>query len=262
MPNFKQSLKLKSKYIHHNEISSSDQQMILEGFNPDRINKGFYRDGNYREIKNFSFSHQVIKYFEKTFSERKKEEVVLLFIDITSFSTKFKNKSPNEVATFLDQYYDKVIPKIYYYNGEIEKIMGDGIICVFGKPFLDLGPADLHRKAEECAMKIITELKGTDFESKIAFHYGEIMYYQNKTQEYYEYTMIGNSITELFRLESISHPNSINFYSDTYFDFLKRSDVEQSRVRNISNAPWTLFLPEKIDLKGVNYTYFRKLQKN
>src|SRR5690606_15912136 len=138
------------------------------------------------------------------FKERRKVDAVLLFIDITSFSAKFTSKSADEIGKYLDEYYDLVIPIIGKHGGEVEKIMGDGIICVFGEPFLHLHKEDLHRRAEKCAAELIKLLKGSKHEIKIAFHFGEIMYYQNECSDYWEYTMIGNALTELYRLESVS----------------------------------------------------------
>lgn len=44
---------------------------------------------------------------------------------------------------------------------------------------------------------------------------------QSLTEYYEEYTMIGNTLTELYRLESVSMPNSINYYANSYYSRLK-----------------------------------------
>lgn len=48
-----------------------------------------------------------------------------------------------------------------------------------------------------------------------------MIYYKTPTEYYEEYTMIGNTLTELYRLESVSMPNSINYYANSYYSRLK-----------------------------------------
>lgn len=140
-------------------------------------------------------------------------DVVLLFIDMCSFSTRFGHYTNAQLANLLDQYYALVIPTIYKYGGEIDKIIGDGIICLFGQPFLSAVGSQLFQKAEDCAKELITKTKGGPFKSKIAIHDGTIMYYRNKQVQYPEYTIIGKPITELHRLESICEDEKINYRS-------------------------------------------------
>lgn len=249
MPNLKQLINIKEKYPEANtQVKRSEVKSLMEAFDPSRIQKAF------------SFTDPKIKKYIEYFKERKRVKAVLLFIDVTSFSSRFMSKTADEIASFLDTYYDMVLPIIGKYGGEIEKIIGDGIICLFGEPFLSLGKTELHREAEKCAVKIITSLQGTIYESKVALHYGEIMFYQNKSDEYYEFTMIGNALTELFRLESVSYSNSINFFTETHYEELNLQDVADRRI--ISASPtWTLERPETISLKGIYHSSIRRLKK-
>jgi class 3 adenylate cyclase len=251
MPNLKQLVNIKTEYGDANSyLKRSEVKALMEAFDPNRI------------VKAFSLTDpKELKYIEY-FKNRKKVDAVLLFIDVTSFSSRFQSKTADEIASFLDAYYDKIIPIIGKHGGEIEKIIGDGIICVFGEPFLTLSKMELHRAAEKCAVQIVADLKGTIYESKVAFHYGEIMYYQNKSDEYYEFTMIGNALTELFRLESVSHSNSVNFFTETYYEELNIQDVTKTNLKGRSvSTEWILSDPESVLLKGVTHTSIRRLKK-
>ena len=44
-------------------------------------------------------------------------EVVLLFIDVCSFSTRYSHLKGEEIAKYFDKYYDIIIPIIYEYGG-------------------------------------------------------------------------------------------------------------------------------------------------
>lgn len=195
--------------------------------------------------------------YSRYFDEGRDAEVVLLFIDICNFSTRFGHLNGKQISQYFDEYYDKIIPIIYKYGGEIDKVIGDGIICVFGQPFLDRSLKECIREADKCAKKIISETSNTNkFESKIAFHFGTINYFKNKSGFYNELTIVGRPLTELFRLESISENERINYFIEYRYASNWNIDLNENTFDRIL---WKLEdikeLPEK--LKGVSYKYFQ-----
>ncbi|XHR97418.1 adenylate/guanylate cyclase domain-containing protein [Mucilaginibacter sp. UC70_90] len=207
MPDISQIIALKEKYGSKNQVNPLQLRVLLEG-----------ATRSFSEIKN-SFANRgldnrILQYLENQTST----ELIFLFIDITGFSKKCKDLTNSQLASYLDNYYDKVIPMIYAHGGEIEKIMGDGIIAIFGEPFLNDTKETLFKKADDCAKDIILLLKYTDKEVKIALHDGTIMYYKNKAVNHAEYTVIGKPLTELYRLESVALNNSISYYHVSSYD--------------------------------------------
>lgn len=227
MPNLNQIYSLKQKFF---ELNRSDQRVkdyLEKSEARDIIQKAFDSNKLYesvRETRTFSFLTEnlnpakpdLIKYFD----EGREEDVALLFIDITSFSKTISGWSNASIKSYLDNYYKRIIPIIYQNGGEIEKLMGDGIICVFGKPFLDVPKPGHVIKAETCAEEAIREFYGSDKNVKVAIHTGVVNYYKVPGKHYGEYTMIGQTITDLYRLESVSKSNAINFYNGSDYDHL------------------------------------------
>lgn len=185
-----------------------------------------------------------------------KVKAVILFIDITGFSVKCQYWETEMLSGYLDRYYDMVIPHIYEAGGEVEKIIGDGIICIFGEPFLD--EDKIYVKADQAAKKIISSLRGSSMEVKIALHEGEIMYYKNKTGLYTEYTMIGKPLTELFRLEGIAENNAINYFSDSTLKYESDSGVD---LDDRQKGWWSSLKRNVNDLKGVSFLYYKTKTK-
>lgn len=226
MPNLKQILALKKQYSELNEDEIKTQNYLEARELKSRLNKlrrvDFLNESD--DTKLFSFLNEAINLEESTliqyFENAKEVEVVLLFIDITAFSKTIKGWENKKLKTFLDNYYRKVIPIIYKNKGQIEKLMGDGIVCVFGPPFINSQNYNYVFHAEQCAEDVIKEFYNTNMSVKVAIHKGRINYYKVPGDDYAEYTMIGNTITELFRLESISISNSINFYGNSNYDKL------------------------------------------
>lgn len=257
MPNIRQIISLRELYAPSQKISDSfslneaknylEGQELKKAFTSESF-KPLLEDINQRKYFSVTAKQQVpeiVKYFESN----KKEWVVLMFIDITNFSSKTSKFSPEEITGVLDNYYNKLFPIIYKHGGEIEKIMGDGVICMFGKPFLKSNNyIDKYNKAQSCARDVIVKFKETDNSVKIAFHSGEVMYYKTPTPFYEEYTMIGKPLTELYRLESISVNNSINFFAGSKYDrYIDESKIEN----NFKKSQYWTYNTENVRLKGL-----------
>jgi hypothetical protein len=191
-------------------------------------------------------------------------EVALLFIDVCSFSTRFGKLNGDEIAAYFDKYYDVVIPIIYKYGGEIDKIIGDGIICIFGPPFLSPDLNQNIKKANDCAKDIIEATEGKDYSSKVAFHCGTINYFKNKTGLYKEFTMIGKPLTEIFRLESVSLDERVNYYGDTairnyYEEIFNKPSLG---ITSSTKYEWTHCDHQLPPLKGIDYGTYHSIRHN
>lgn len=254
MPNLKQIESFRNKYkvqkLTESRVSLKQIKALNENFN-----KSSY------QIKSFFNLQGIDNHIVQFLEEQKSANVVLLFIDITDFSTKCESLTNSQLSIYLDDYYDKVIPIIYNYGGEIEKIIGDGIICLFGEPFLTTTKDELFRKADQCAKDIIVKLKETEKEVKIALNDGNIMYYKNKSDNYSEYTMIGKPLTELFRIESVSENNTINFFHISAYD---KKDFTNDGVYRIGNSTqhsyWRKSDLISVDLKGVKWSFIKRFK--
>lgn len=175
-------------------------------------------------------------------------ELAMLFIDITGFSLKTANMPAREIAKILDDYYAQVLPFIYEFNGEVEKIIGDGIIAVFGAPFTP-GTSQYQwlRAAEQCADKIGRARYAHTYSVKIAIHYGKLMYYHNDKTTIDEFYAIGKPMTELFRLESEGIDKKITYYVNSAYDGHRKSHLSL-----LSNW-WSQGSPRLVSLKGVDF---------
>ena len=254
MPNLKQIESFRSKYSTEKLTESRVNLRQIKALN-ENFNKSSY------QIKSFFSIQGIDDHILEFLEEQKSANVVLLFIDITDFSKKCENLTNSQLSLYLDDYYDKVIPIIYNYGGEIEKIIGDGIICLFGEPFLTSSKDGLFKKADQCAKDIIVKLKGTEKEVKIALNDGNIMYYKNKTSDYSEYTMIGKPMTELFRIESVSENNTINFFHISDYD---KKEYTKDGVYRIGNSTqhsyWKKSDLINVKLKGVNWSFIKRFK--
>lgn len=191
-------------------------------------------------------------------------DVALLFIDVCSFSTRFGHLDGEDIADYFDKYYDIVIPIIYRHGGEIDKIIGDGIICIFGPPFQSDDLNQNIKKANDCAKEIIKATESKDYSSKVAFHCGTIYYFKNKTGLYKEFTMIGKPLTEIFRLESVSLDERVNYYGDTeirsyYKEIFNKPSLG---VPTSTKSEWMHYDHQLPPLKGVDFSTYHSIKHN
>ena len=237
--------KLNLNYEKNSAIAkSADIVNLNEAFDPDIIEKGLDN-----AIANLGPT------FIGCFEFGLPADVAIMFIDVCSFSTRFARLMGDEIGEYFDVYYDIVIPLIYKYGGEVEKIIGDGIIAVFGPPFLNADISECIKNAARCSKEIIKNTVNTDYSSKIALHSGEIHYYKNKTGLYKEFTMIGKPLTELFRLESVAEDDCVNYFEGTpiYEYFHARTLPVNAPASQRSQTRWSQYSKLVTGLKGVDY---------
>ena len=141
------------------------------------------------------------------------------------------------------------MPIIYEFNGEVEKIIGDGIIAVFGIPFTP--GAYQHqwlRAAEQCADKIGRARYSHAYSVKMALHYGKLMYYHNEKTTVDEFYAIGQPMTELFRLEGEGIDKKISYYVNGGYDIHRKANL------SVLDAWWKQGPARSVSLKGVSFT--------
>jgi len=252
MANLDQIQKLNRRYGKQSPIADITKSFsINEALDPDNIKKALSRS-----IANLGPEFSM--YFELGLPA----EIALLFIDVCGFSTRFGSLNGDDIARYFDEYYDKVIPIIYDHHGEIDKVIGDGIVCIFGPPFMSGDLNQCISKADKCAKEIIEATNGTKFSSKVAFHCGSINYFKNKTGLYKEFTIIGKPLTELFRLESISIDNEINYYDGTLIRDYYNKRIAASASSTSSHITWLHSEGEIGSLRGVSYRRYYHISYN
>ena len=150
-----------------------------------------------------AFDQKLVEALQLEPEEDTEEFASLLFVDITSFSSRIQGFSPRMVRKYLDDYYHQALSAIYERGGHVDRIAGDGILAVFS-PYLP-GKLDQEACCEsaiDAAEVIVSESRGTRWSSKAAVVSGEVLFCATGlTSVYEDYTIIGAPITVAYRLE-------------------------------------------------------------
>jgi class 3 adenylate cyclase len=83
--------------------------------------------------------------------EGQEREVTVMFVDVRDFTPFAERSSARETVTFLNGFFDAVVPVVVGCGGHANKFLGDGLLCVFGAPERREDHAD---RALECAQQI------------------------------------------------------------------------------------------------------------
>ncbi|MBF0411651.1 MAG: adenylate/guanylate cyclase domain-containing protein [Desulfamplus sp.] len=66
-----------------------------------------------------------------------KKQVAVMFVDLKGFTRLSENMEPEDVVTLLNRFFSYMIPIIFRHKGTLDKLLGDGIMAVFGSPIED-----------------------------------------------------------------------------------------------------------------------------
>lgn len=226
-------------------LSHAAQEKIFKRYSNKTIKKSI--------DSNFSFEYLAEQFIDKI--ENIEEFSNVVYIDICDFSAKVSDYSPVQVKKYLDEYYSSTMRFIKEYNGQIDKLMGDGIIVVFSKIFKQIvSGIEASNNAFLCCLEILHELSGTEFEAKASIGSGKLFYCKTGVEQIYEeFTAVGYPYTVAYRLENIADNNQILLMRNTALS--KR--IEKNEKNLVSICTQEEFIE---NLKGVNCDRIHKIQ--
>lgn len=138
--------------------------------------------------------------------------VTILFSDIRNFTTISEKLSPEEVISFLNDYFQIMINIIFKYDGMLDKIIGDGLMAIFGSPFaIDSNPELNAQNAVKAAIEMDEALEDlnkslinrglTEIQIGIGINSGEAVLGDIGTDKRTEFTAIGDVVNTASRIE-------------------------------------------------------------
>jgi len=159
---------------------------------------------------------KVINQLETVKADGEQVEATVLFVDIVGFTAMSEDRSPEQVAVFLNEYFSYFITCAQFYFGRIDKFIGDCAMVVFGAPKED---ADHQFQAIACAVLMqklignINQLKRREGEPevhvRIGVNSGKMLAGVLGTRHKKEYTVVGDSVNLASRLCSEAGPDQI-----------------------------------------------------
>lgn len=148
---------------------------------------------------------------EESLTRPRRVEATVLFSDLRGFTSISETRSPEEVATILNDYFEAMTAVIDRYEGTISKFIGDGIMALFGVP---VAQPDHAARAVRCAVAMqlmMDELRQRFSQSqlpelsmRIGIHTGIMVFGAIGSKRQSDLTVIGDTVNVASRLESMN----------------------------------------------------------
>jgi class 3 adenylate cyclase/tetratricopeptide (TPR) repeat protein len=135
--------------------------------------------------------------------------LTILFADLVGFTAESDEADPEDVRARLIPYHQRVREEIERFDGTVEKLIGDGVMAVFGVP---TAHEDDPERAVRVALRIQAaveemneEQEGLDLSVRIGVNTGEAMVTTGGQGEH----IVGDVVNTASRLESIAPPGGV-----------------------------------------------------
>ena len=183
-------------------------------------------------------------------SLNQRREVTILFADINGFSSACEQHPPEQIAVWLDGYYQEMTAILFAHQGTIIRFVGDQFMVLFGSPKPVPDP-EARAVAAALAMQArLSELEGPGFNRiKIGIHCGSMLLAVLGNDLKREYTAVGDQANVAARIQElckqleqpllVSQEIQERVQSQFHFDFQGEHEVKGRRqtVRVYSVRP-------------------------
>ena len=138
-------------------------------------------------------------------------QVSILFSDIRNFTSMSEQMTPEQVVTFLNDYFSEMVDAVFEQQGVLDKFLGDGLMALFGA----LGDQPDHpRRAVLAALRMQSLLAKINGERAMAakppiaigigIHTDTVIVGNIGSRKRLEYTVIGDGVNTASRLQGIN----------------------------------------------------------
>jgi class 3 adenylate cyclase/tetratricopeptide (TPR) repeat protein len=157
---------------------------------------------------------------ESLAGERK--QVTVLFADIKGSTELIAELDPEEADRLLNPVIDCMMEAVHRYEGTVTRVMGDGIMALFGAPIAleDHGiracfAALVMQQAMGDLSEEVRRQQGFTMHIRVGLHSGEVVVRSIGNDLYMEYTAVGQSAHLAARMEQLADPGSVFISADT-----------------------------------------------
>ncbi len=134
--------------------------------------------------------------------EGQEREVTVMFVDVRDFTPFAERSSARETVSFLNDFFDTVVPVVIRRGGHANKFLGDGLLCVFGAPERLPDHAD---RALGCAREVAAAVEdrfGGRVEIGIGLNSGPVVVGSVGGGGRLEFSVIGDPVNVAARVEA------------------------------------------------------------
>jgi adenylate cyclase len=148
--------------------------------------------------------------------------VTILFADLSGFTVLSQMLDTEEVFLIIQQFMNLLIKDVYKYDGMVDKMLGDGLMAIFGAPIGHENHPELGIRAASEMMSDIRRFnhqiherygaqikKNLQLSMHVALHSGEVIVGGIGSNMLLNYTAVGDTVNLTSRLLDAANPGVI-----------------------------------------------------
>lgn len=141
----------------------------------------------------------------------------VLFADLVGFTRLSESADPEHVKNLVDRCFERLAADVVSYGGQVDKVIGDALVAIFGAP---VAHEDDAERAVRAALRMQEHLErlGTETATKvrmrIGVNTGEVLVGAMRAGG--DYTAMGDVVNTASRLQSIAQPGQVVVGPATY----------------------------------------------
>ncbi|MBN1614301.1 MAG: GAF domain-containing protein [Deltaproteobacteria bacterium] len=175
--------------------------------------------------------------------------LTLMNIDIRGYSELSKAIGPQKTVAILNYFFSTMGEIVFKHQGIVDKYLGDGFLALFGAPVstpLDADNAVSAALEMQQAMTDVNDFIMRQYDKSltmgISIHTGEVVVGNIGFDKKMDYTVIGDSVNAVFRLQALCKPwpNGILISEKTFQAIQSPVDVEEIGTCETSQSAETL----------------------
>ena len=146
----------------------------------------------------------------------------MLFADIKGSMELLADRDPEEAQKLLDPVLDRMMEAVHLYEGTVNRVMGDGIMALFGAP---LAHEDHAVRACYAALRMqetvaryadeVQRSHGVPITIRVGLNSGEIVVSAIGDDLHMDYIVVGQTAHLAARMEQMAKPGSVLTTADT-----------------------------------------------
>jgi class 3 adenylate cyclase/tetratricopeptide (TPR) repeat protein len=180
-------------------------------------------DPRFASPKNYTPQHLADKILtSRTALEGERKQVTVLFADIKGSMELLADRDPEDAQKLLDPVLERMIEAVHRYEGTVNRVMGDGIMALFGAPIAHEDHAVracyAALRMQETVTRYADEVQrshGVPVTIRVGLNSGEIVVCAIGNDLHMDYTVVGQTAHLAARLEQMANPGSVLTTADT-----------------------------------------------
>ena len=162
----------------------------------------------------------------------------VLFADVRGFTRMAAALEPDEVLSFLNEYFGQMTQIIFEHGGTLDKYIGDGLMALFGAPYASQDDAVKAVSAAVAMQQCMESLsaatgksRGIRLEIGIGINTGLVTVGYVGSLRRLDYTAIGDTVNIASRLESNAPPGEIYIAKNTFAELNGRFPCRDLQIK-------------------------------